>query len=140
MCLVGKLSGLKHDFVVTYYTFKFILQVLERLFFTKGYVLHKTRSQNGLYAQNVNNLFDSPDFWYVRLSPLLSKTMHALTKMYQLLSVLFLCYLAVLPVFSCTLLFYSVRLLFQQFTLGIKYYTPPNSASIMQSKIVLGIP
>jgi len=29
-------------------------------------------------------------------------------QVHQLLSVLFLCYLVVLPVFSCTLLFYSV--------------------------------
>jgi len=38
------------------------------------------KSQNvSLYAQNVNNLFDSPDFWCMRLSPLFSETTHALT-------------------------------------------------------------
>jgi len=32
-----------------------------------------------LLVQNVNNLFDGPDFWCKRLSPLLSKFINALT-------------------------------------------------------------
>jgi len=60
-----------------------------------------------MYMQNVN-LFDSPDFWCVRLSPLFSETMQALTGA---------------PVAKCVVSMLScsvpcVFLFSQQFTLG----------------------
>ena len=77
---IWKQSGLKQDTVVTKLIFKFISQALETLFLRNGSVMIYTRSQtSSLFIQNVNNLFDSADFWFREISPLLSKTMHALT-------------------------------------------------------------
>jgi len=86
-----------------------------------------------VYVQNIDKLFDSPNFWCVHmtLSPLFK--LHMGLQVAKLLSMLFICYLVVLPVFSCAYLviFLSQLIFSQQLTLG-KYYTPPpKSASIM---------
>jgi len=80
-----------------------------------------------LYAQNVYNLFDSPDFWCMRLSPLFSETI----QVYQLLSVLFMLSCSGTCVFLYLIIVLSQYYHFPSH-LRLKYYTiPPMLASIM---------
>ena len=80
--------GLKHDL---WSQIKFLItRARKKNFFYKR--LHTARSQTiSLFVQNINNLFDGSDFWFVRFSPflsettpLLSETTHGLTDAPQL--------------------------------------------------------
>jgi len=71
--LVGKL-WLKN---VIYYIFKFIKSARKVIFYKRLHVALEKEAKMLVYI--CNNLFDSPDFWCVRLSPLFSKTNYALT-------------------------------------------------------------